>query len=215
MNDSLFIWIPKNAGTSIYHTLRTKNQTEDVALTTLEKFKKFNKLPRGFSSIGHLSFKEIKEQRILDQEYLSNCWKFAFVRNPYSRIVSLHRHIGGNTTLEEYLQNIQLYTDLIGLYNIKGNSQSNPQYKWIYDKDMNLVVDFIGRFENLQEDFDYICKQLDIEPMKIDCKNKRCSSTCYLRSHTPETIELTKKIYKKDFELLGYSYDINQRGVTL
>ena len=46
------------------------------------------------------------------------------------------------------------------------------QYKFIYDTSDNCLVDFIGRFENLQEDFNIVCDKIGIPRQKLPHKNK-------------------------------------------
>lgn len=41
--------------------------------------------------------------------------------------------------------------DPIGIHHVLGTSHCNPQVRWIE----NLEMDFVGRYENLAEDFEY------------------------------------------------------------
>jgi hypothetical protein len=38
---------------------------------------------------------------------------------------------------------------------------------FVCDEDGNTLVDFVGRYENLQDDFDFVCKKIDIYPVKL------------------------------------------------
>ena len=38
-----------------------------------------------------------------------------------------------------------------------------PQTEMLYDENGNLLVDFVGKFEYLQQDFDQVCKLLGFE----------------------------------------------------
>ena len=44
-------------------------------------------------------------------------------------------------------------------------------YNWIYDRSGNQLVDFVGKFENLQTDFDIICEKIGIPQQTLPYKN--------------------------------------------
>jgi hypothetical protein len=96
--------------------------------------------------------------------------------------------------------------DDIGLYNSKGFSQANPQYKWIYDENMKCIVDFIGRHEMLQHDFDTICNKLNMPSIELLRANRSRHRKPYPDYYDDETKEIVRKIYKKDIELFGYEF---------
>lgn len=79
------------------------------------------------------------------------------------------------------------------------------------------MVDFIGRFENLQSDFNYICDQIGISRIllpKLNTKegwdkgdNSNNRDLFYYRNfYNTESIELIKKRYTKDIELFNYKF---------
>ena len=61
-----------------------------------------------------------------------------------------------------------------------------------------MVMDFVGKMENLNEDFKTVCKQLNIE-VELKKLNKG-SNKKYIYSE--ETKSIIKSTYKKDFILL-------------
>lgn len=87
----------------------------------------------------------------LEPEIWNSYFKFCFERNPFDRAISLYhwRHRSGKkqVDLNDYL--------LVA----PGADLSN----WdLYNQDGFLRVDFVGRYERLQEDFDQICKKIGL-----------------------------------------------------
>ena len=112
----------------------------------------------------------------------SNCFKFAFVRNPWDRLVSTWKDKVQKQWDEQYEYpqfRIQFYKQFkggsfkefviwIGLNGADHEDHIRQQTSLIpYD-----LVDFIGRFENLQEDFDIVCDKIGIPQQQLSHKNK-------------------------------------------
>ena len=167
---------------------------------------------------------------------------FTFVRNPYNRSLSLYNHAlshGWFTgSFLEYLETIDSYfTDPTknkhkdkvigqeGFINII--QEAIPQYYYLFKEDGSTNVDFIGRYERLNEDWGKLSSifktvlNLDLDD-KLPLLNERGNGQYDInvpnkyfilkydkinKYHTNETKKLIYKIYKKDFELLNYNKD--------
>ena len=137
----------------------------------------------------------------INKQVGNNVWndyfKFSFVRNPFDKIVSqyhFNRHLFGfkNSTFKEY---------------IKAWSEGKkiswfPQLNlWYIDK----KLDFIGRFENLQEDFNVVCDKIGIPHKKLPHKNKS-KHKHYTKYYDDETREIVAEKFAKDIEYFGYKF---------
>ena len=94
-------------------------------------------------------------------------------------------------------------------------STYNSQLSWLTDKDGKLAVDFIGRFENLNEDFRTILNKInDIHPLPKETGgnwdlpwiNSRSVGHDYKWYYNDETIEIVREHYREDIEAFGYEY---------
>ena len=87
-----------------------------------------------------------------------------------------------------------------------------PQYKFLCTpNDDKFLVDFLGFFENIQDDFEYIKNKLALDDnLAVLHENKTTSNNKqldYRDFYTNETREIVAAVYKKDIELLGYNFD--------
>jgi len=66
------------------------------------------------------------------------------------------------------------------------------------------VVDLVGRFENLESDFRYVCHRIGI-PFRLP-KLNRTKSDDYRRHYCDQTRDLIAQTYSGDIERFGYSF---------
>jgi len=74
------------------------------------------------------------------------------------------------------------------------------------DKKGDPIVDFIGRYENLQEDFNKVCKAIGIAPVKLLHKNKSERPKDYREAYNNKTKEIVARVFAKDIELFKYTF---------
>ena len=66
-------------------------------------------------------------------------------------------------------------------------------------------MDFIGRFENLDNDFMYVASKLGIN-RKLKKTNKSIRNKNYKSYYSRETKEIVNKVYQKDICLFKYTF---------
>lgn len=200
-----FIRPPKVAGTSISETLGLK------VFERPEEIKK--KL--GWVDFSHMHVPSLKKAGWLPADY--DPFAFSFVRNPYDRAVSLYfymknyKMIRPNGTRVYRLEaNIKTFLDFcrllekrefypVGVYNNKKRSIFNPQWEWLKD----IELDFLGRYETLQEDFDRLCDKLEIEQKELPII-RATEHEPYDTYYCKESRRIIRDVYKDDFKNLAY-----------
>lgn len=145
-----------------------------------------------------------------DSKYL-HYFKFSFVRNPWDWIVSWFSmtrldRIGFKRWLFETVEenekikntNPELKRDLY--YRPLYLSQS--EYISVDDE---IKMDFVGKFENLQKDFDFVCEKLKISNHILEFKNKTFHDH-YSLYYDEESLDFVRRKYKKDIENFKYTF---------
>ena len=165
---SLFVHVPKTAGQSVEHVfLRLVGLTWETRAPLLLRA---NDDPRlGPPRLAHLTAAEYVSCGYLTAAEYASYFKFSFVRNPWDRIVSHYKY-------RWYPVTIDFKTYLFKHLPEPGWSATYrhiiPQYDFVYDESGRLLVDFVGRFESLQADFDTVCSRIGIPPTPLPRVNR-------------------------------------------
>ena len=148
---------------------------------------------------GHQTIVEVQNQ--VTKQQFDEYFKFAFVRNPWDREVSLYKYVVKTKEHNYHKQCIQL-TDFA--HYIKVRNVKMQQHDFISKHGKNLL-DFIGRFENLQEDFNTACDKIGIPRQQLPRVNKT-NHKHYTEYYDDETRQIVAEKYAKDIEHFGYEF---------
>ena len=172
----------------------------------------------GSSSLDFL-FK--KEGIITKGVYLSNPkFSFSFVRNPYDRLLScwknkIHNAINieskfcspfckvlarENISFKNFVKIITECDDLL----YRTDRHWTP-YTTLFEYCKEEKLDFIGKFENLQNDINIVCDKIGIPRKQLPHKNKT-KHKHYTEYYDDGTREIVAEKYAKDIEQFGYEF---------
>jgi hypothetical protein len=204
----LFIWIPKNAGTSVYESLNDTIGMKKILEVSKAKSNFFN---HGSVTFGHMDIGELRKHEIISQKYYRDSFKFCFTRNPYDRFLSLFHYfqivnrIPPGYTYRTLIEEVKSGIEPVGLYNFKDLSQCNKQVEWI----KNIELDRFYRFENLQDAF-YDLSKVTNKNVQLIHENKSANNKDRRKALDQETVNMIQEFYEEDFLKFGYSFDINE-----
>jgi len=200
----LFVHIPKTAGKSIesfFLSLLGLNWDQRSSLLL-----KYNNDPaKGPERLAHLTAQEYIELQYLTRPQFESAFSFSFVRNPWDRIVSEYRYRRGylRCGFKDYLMH-ELPEP--------GMSDSSrhilAQKEFIFDGEGNQLVDFIGRFEDLQSDFEEVCRRAGIEPDFLPRAKEASGARLTLSERLRQLLRLYKEPRHRHYS--GY-YDAESR----
>lgn len=232
-HNTVFVHIPKCAGTSIENTLKAVSSSYDYTDNELLLVKNKNPL-LGPPSLHHLSAREYLNRKHLSSEQWSKAYKFSLVRNPYSRLVSAYNYRGlsirarilgkKSWTFEEFvLKFFPKFFDENYIYGHDNWTHVKPMWHFTHDKSASYcLLDKLVKLENLQVDLLAVQKEIHL-PIFDDLQHTNKSSIrdplsgnvlsdSKVKFHwsdyyTPKTKEFVKIFYSKDFEIFDYSMD--------
>ncbi len=198
----LFVHIFKTAGTSINNSLARycyrsgSTRPSNWMAFLMTNWKKIHRTPIK----KHATALEIRES--LDRGIFDEAFKFSFVRNPWDWQVSLYHYILDNPKNRGHEE-----TKAMGSFRsfvFSRETSDFTQTGCLVDESNNLLVDFVGRFENINEDFCTICSKVGIAA-RLPHINKS-QRTGYRDYYDAETRELTARLYAEDIERFGYTF---------
>lgn len=133
-----------------------------------------------------------------DSPKVDDYFKFMFCRNPWDRLVSIYfsreQHFGvDHGSFKEFVHWIKPFI-----------TPGKQQILYIMDRDWKPNIDFIGRFENYEEDWDKVCKKLGRD-MELPHLNKS-EHKPYWEYYDDETREIVARKYKDDIEYFNYKF---------
>ena len=158
------------------------------------------------SDAGHPTASEIRQ---FDEYAWNNFFKFCFVRNPYDRIVSdylfLTRIKKVSVSFCEFLERASDASRHDPEKVLPENIDNWP----MYTIDDNIVVDFIGKFENLDEDFKQVCSNLNVPYIDKSLpivKQVTSPSRSYRSWYTHHEKSLVESLFCREIESFGYRF---------
>lgn len=223
----IFVHIPKVAGTSIIDTLADRdgagNAIEDLCPSS-SYHPHFNPPP------PHLAIGHYLDYGLVTQQQFNDYFKFSFVRNPWDRLVSEYK----------YRRHPQRYAFKDFLFHHFPQPEWTdeychviPQYHFLFDGHGRQMVDFVGKYERLTDDFDHVCQVLSVAQKRLPHKNKsdsffrrdndlvemlrtlrsdlsrrrkRNSFKHYTQYYDDECIAFVNNLYRKDIETFHYRF---------
>lgn len=191
----VFIHIPKNAGGSVRQGI--------IAL--------------GGSKPGGIhQHAPATTLRKLNPTQYDSFFSFAIVRNPWDRLWSMYKfalgrkgqgHPDVGNSFDEFLNTawkIHPWTKTFKDPNIP--AQRRSQTEWILDENGRVIVDFVVRFENLQEDLEKVYEMSNVPPLKLASHHSTSQKIHYTDAFSDSGIEFVRKHFAKDIEMFGYKF---------
>ena len=194
----VYIHIPKTGGTSVEQSLIQISHPEIVKPVAFWPDVLKEEFVVGNSSNQHWPLDMFDKYT----DYKSLCT----VRNPFSRMVSEFTYIKrGYNMSRAALPNLDFSSfvkqDLIE--SLAHPFHARRQVDFIHTPTNH--VDYIIKFETLQQDFDTVCDKIGITRQQLPHKNKT-KHKHYTEYYDDETREIVAEKYAKDIEYFGYKF---------
>lgn len=221
---TVFIHIPKVAGQSVEQMYLTDLGLDwDERDVLLLRPKRNDE--KGPGRLAHLTAAQYTECGYMSTEDFAAYFKWALVRHPYQRALSCYHFLG-------FARVMSFENFVLKVLPEKIKQQHFfflPQYNYLHDNKGQLLVDYVGHLEQLEDDLVYPKKKSGIQHIKMPHANKEPGSwkrviriwleqpgliRHFALGHDkkPRQQALTTKarvalnqLYKKDFDAFGYT----------
>jgi hypothetical protein len=153
-------------------------------------------------------------------------FKFAFVRNPWDRLVSCYAQKVATVPRLPELRRADLnppgederfypgmpFGEFVEAVHATPDEEANAhfrsQHPTVCSPEGQIMADFVGRFENLGEDFAYVAQKIGAPELVLPhrLKSKSRGSRPYTDFYDARLKRLVHERYEKDVETFGYSF---------
>lgn len=222
----IFVHIPKTAGRSVEMffinklNLDRENSSHRAQLLINDN----NDPAKGTEKLSHLSASEYVNCGHIQEQDFNRFYKFSFVRNPWARLVSEYRYRNflSHRSFKDFVLNKLPKPGWDDKYR-----HVMSQTEMLYDASGCLLVDFVGRFEHLQRDFDQVCLKLGFDETSLphinssDKKSRELRRKArnlvyrngesklynYIDFYDDETRDAVADLYRADITNFAYSFE--------
>jgi len=149
------------------------------------------------------------------EEIWNKAFKFTFIRNPWSRWVSLYRQRIGISKLSAsdekyYMNQFKPYTQRLAIerFDLVGIPFTLPPPCWYKITEENkIIVDFIGRYEKLEKDWVKLNQKLGTNIKLLNINHRPARP--YQEYYDKPTQDAIFDVYQKDIENFNYDFETN------
>ena len=157
----------------------------------------------------HLGVKSY-EYNDYDLEKYKDYFIFAVKRNPYDRVVSGWKYLQNDlpSNVKRTLKRGLSFKDTLLNLPQKGHDYhhiTQLQTENLINQDGKLICNMLLRFENLQKDFDIVCKKIGLPSQKLPHLQKS-EHKHYTEYYDDEARQIVAEKYAKDIEYFGYKF---------
>ena len=187
----IFTHVPRTAGTSIEYALREISSPENLTGRDPED-------PMSFLTAQHVRLPKLINMAAEVNIDISDYFKFTFTRNPWDRLVSYYYYDHLSSRLQTGADSKYMEFDEWVARELGPNSRGYLSEGTLFCtypgyETKEILSDYIGRFENLQDDFDNICDRLKIPRSQLTVQRATNDiETC------PWHVQNNFKVYKRE-----------------
>ncbi|HWB19520.1 MAG TPA: sulfotransferase family 2 domain-containing protein [Phycisphaerales bacterium] len=209
----IFIHVPKAAGTSVQGALNSLGSQPSRCLANRlmigAGLKATKWKPTGWQRFGeHATAKHVRS--CLGRAQYEMYFTAAFVRNPWDWLVSRYHYDLQTPTLRRHERVKQLGS--LAAFAEYEAAKGSSQHRFVANAQGRVIVNFVGRFERLEEDFDRLCEKLnvDVRLPKLNASNHRP----YQAHYNGATRRLVERLFAQDVAMFEYTFDERRRAVN-
>jgi hypothetical protein len=200
LHEFIFVAIPKTGTHAVRQALREHLGPDDMEQVGLFVRKSLPIPELARIRHGHLTLSQVRPQL---GETFDRFFKFAFVRNPFDRFVSYCSFI--TRQKGQFDRNPQAVMRHFIDNPAWDHILFKPQHSFVTGPEGELLADFLGRVEQMQESYDDVAQRIGIPSRQLERVNASRRGT-YRDYYDQELIDGVASLYARDLELFGYEF---------
>jgi len=152
---------------------------------------------------------------------------FAFVRNPWDRLVSCYRdkirgEVDGYTSFtsrpgvanclarfDAFYAGMSFDEFVLAVESIpdeEADEHFRSQYTFVTNEEGRIAIDFAGRYERLADDFRLVANRIGLPTTELPWLQKARVPVTYATFYTPESQRIVAERFRRDVEMFGYNF---------
>jgi hypothetical protein len=188
----IFVHIQKTGGASIENVLRENDTGIGSHL---------------YQGKRHMFAREVRT--LVGPEIWDGYFKFAFVRNPWDRLVSWYHMCiqrAGENKFSSYIKEHAPTFDDFVTKTTTGMAEKTTynQLDYVIDENGEVILDFIGRYEALHDEFSTVKTRLNLS-FELPHVNKSAHND-YREYYSAETRDIVARRFARDIRHFGYEF---------
>ncbi|MDZ7669345.1 MAG: sulfotransferase family 2 domain-containing protein [Gammaproteobacteria bacterium] len=196
----IFFAVPRTATHSVRQTLRAHLGAEDWEQQMLTARQTLPVQELADLGHGHISARQARTH--LPDDVWHSYFKFAFVRNPFDRFVSVCCFL--NRGRPEFSGNEAAFMKrALSRPQFRRRVLVIPQTRLLMDAGGRSAMNYIGCYESLQSSYDEVCRHLGIPATSLTPANASAHHD-YARYYDDELTQAVADFYAEDFAAFGY-----------
>ncbi len=223
MKQVIHIHIPRTAGNSIKRYARKRS-------FSIQFKRRVNSRPFDesimFTCLGHNTAKVLERYHKMNRRWFEKCYRFAFVRNSWDRMVSVYEYyrtfrlrrnmdIMSNRFLVSFKSFIDAVLSRKWMPSINSCititrpyfQLAHPQTVWLKDG-----IDFVGRYENLDVDWRRLCEETGMKFVPLR-RFGEVPHRDYRSYYNDDLAEIVGDFYLEEIERFGFCFDSGVRRI--
>lgn len=140
----------------------------------------------------------------LGDEDFRKYFSWGFVRNPFDRLLSVHSAVWQHpdhckvrdVVPKDFAEFVHKLPEL-------AFPHIYPMFLYLCDGDGKILVDFVGRYETLNQDWLRACRTIGVSHHRL-CHKNSTKHEEWRACYTKELLQIVGEHYRRDFDIFGY-----------
>ena len=213
MKQVIHIHNPRTAGNAMRSWVRRRQFGYQELYQINERFKQRDWKSRfnpsvAWTYLGHTTPGELIENEVITQEWFEGCFRFVFVRNTWSRLVSFYEFLRGSSQRMKRPEWKHLADFGAFVQHVISGKDNLPRFRYRQIPWLQWGVDFVGRFESLEIDWKRLCGEVGVECSPLRRRGIRISKTPrdYRQYYTDELRGMVADYYADEIVKFGFEF---------